>query len=232
MSDYISSDKMAASPRFDDVLKLGQELVVNLNLADSSDMLGHWMAHYLAEQIDKAQTSTGTEQERAQRACVDTIIAIWTHRAEMPTGMRPFHDFEAVFRALESLDMSGDAFRYLGMHAIDKISHPDAEVQSALQTALAIDDAAKVLIRIFLDIAGSRLRLDADRWLKALAETQIDAFEERYVIEALTFDSDIDASARPDEIQEYRLQQVEKLDALIELADRARKSLMAETQDK
>ena len=231
MSANTSSDTMAASPRFDNVLQLGQELVANLKLTDSTDMLGHWMAHHLAEQIDKAQTSTGIEQHTAQRNCVDTIIAIWTHRAEMPANTRPFRNFEAVFRALESLDLSDGAFRYFGFRSIDKISHDDPDVHEALNMVLAIDDAAKVLIRYFLESIADRLQQDGDRWLKALAETHIDAFEERFVIKALTTNSDSDDSEQDDALKELRWRQVEKLDALIELADWAKAHLMAEAHD-
>jgi len=40
---------MADSAQFDDVLKLGKQLIAELGLDQSIDTLSRWMAHYIAE---------------------------------------------------------------------------------------------------------------------------------------------------------------------------------------
>jgi hypothetical protein len=73
-----------------DVVRLGESIVEELQLASSTDTLGRWMAHRIAELITAATTADSPEEsEAAQSACMDTILALWRHRSAWPQGWPP-----------------------------------------------------------------------------------------------------------------------------------------------
>ena len=92
------------SSRFDQVLSLGVKLVDELDLESSVDTLGRWMAHYVAELMDRADNAAPEERAALRKSCSDAILELWSHRAELPDGKRPFEDLEPIMRAIESLD--------------------------------------------------------------------------------------------------------------------------------
>ena len=81
-------------------------------MESSTDTLGRWMAHYVAELMDAVTKAASEEREAAQNGCCDAILKLWTHRAGLPDGKRPFEDLEPIMRALESLDPENDTPRY------------------------------------------------------------------------------------------------------------------------
>jgi len=68
-------------------------------LADSTDTLGRWLAHYLAEQMERAATATGAEGEAARLVCVELILRIWSKRHHWPLSS----PLNAVAEKLEAL---------------------------------------------------------------------------------------------------------------------------------
>ncbi len=66
-------------------MTLGKRIVKELDLEDSVDTLGRWMAHRIAELMERAeQAETEAEQEAAKNECTDVIIRLWEHRAKFP----------------------------------------------------------------------------------------------------------------------------------------------------
>ena len=66
-------------------MTLGKRIVKELDLEDSVDTLGRWMAHRIAELIERAeQGETEAEREAAKRECTDVILSLWGHRAKFP----------------------------------------------------------------------------------------------------------------------------------------------------
>jgi hypothetical protein len=64
-----------------DVLGLGRHLVRELGFEDGVDTLGRWMAHHLAELIDKAENGVcATERVEARKSATETILKVWEHR--------------------------------------------------------------------------------------------------------------------------------------------------------
>jgi hypothetical protein len=82
--------------------------VTELELDESVNTLSRWMAHYLAELISAAETASEAQKHDLEQRCADTIIKLWANRDTFPDGMRPFKNFEPVFRALEKLDPERD----------------------------------------------------------------------------------------------------------------------------
>lgn len=85
---------MADSAQFDDVLKLGKQLVAELGLDQSADTLGRWMTHYIAELIHSAEIANEKDRDEQRSKCASAILELWDHHAAIPNGKRPFQDYE------------------------------------------------------------------------------------------------------------------------------------------
>ena len=62
------------------------------------------MAHHIAELVHDTEVTTDDSRQAKHALFRDAILAIWAHRFELPTGKRPFGEFEPILRALASLD--------------------------------------------------------------------------------------------------------------------------------
>ena len=125
----------------------------------STDTLGRWMAHYVAELMDSAANAPSEERDGSRKRCFDAILELWTHRARLPNGKRPFEELEPIIRALESLDPENDTPRYFGTirGTIDE-SDEGRETQSLIEFVSDVDIAARVLIgEILADAAHSAI---------------------------------------------------------------------------
>src|SRR5680860_1410314 len=103
---------MVVSTGYDAILQLGKKLVDEFDLDTSTDTLGRWMAHYIAELILDAETAASEERIKKKLRCAKAILEFWKHRRDFPDGKRPFEDVEQILRILESLDPKCDTPRY------------------------------------------------------------------------------------------------------------------------
>jgi hypothetical protein len=128
------------------------------------------MAHYLAEKLDALKSAKGARKQELEKECSDIILKIWSHRASLPYKNRPFQNFDAVFRALESLDPAKERNRYFnldipGHTPLKKL--PD-EVKYWLDLAIGVDRGARALIRTYLDMAVAKAAEEEAGWIKAV----------------------------------------------------------------
>ena len=88
----------------EEVIKLGNKIVKELELSDGVDTLGKWMAQYVAELILKIKNAkSDKERKKFQKECCDTIIKIWSHKESLPESTRPFASLKPVIEVLEVL---------------------------------------------------------------------------------------------------------------------------------
>ena len=161
---------MGERVRSDSVLALGKKIVDELGLNQPVDTLSRWMAHYIAEKIEDADTAIGEVRDRKMSECSDAILKLWTHRSELPNGKRPFEDFEPIFRVLKSLDLDDTTPRYFREARSATDQHGEDElVAQWLSIASEIDCTARMLIRYCLTIAA-RDAVDKSRDWVALSE--------------------------------------------------------------
>jgi hypothetical protein len=165
-----SSGRTGLSPVQKDVLDLGRALVKELGLDPGVDTLSRWMAHYIAESIEEAETAKVEGRPAKFARCADTILKLWEHRHYLPSGKRPFKDLEPILRAMESLDPTNDTPRYFRSQRMraDE-TEQNAEVRKWLDLADALDYSAKVLIRYCLTQAAQAALDKSKKWV-ALAE--------------------------------------------------------------
>ncbi len=79
---------------------MGERIVEEFGLRDSSDTLGRWMAHRVVELMDRAeQAPAGAEGEATRRECSDLIIKLWERRSHWPHG-RPLAEVAGLLKNL------------------------------------------------------------------------------------------------------------------------------------
>ncbi len=78
------------------MVQIGQHLLRELGLEQSNDTLARWMAHRIAELMERADKGrTAALREGAKSACSDLILRLWEKRAHLPSGapLASFADF-------------------------------------------------------------------------------------------------------------------------------------------
>lgn len=143
------------------------------------------MAHLIAERMDAAEGAGPEVRASAQDACAQSIFQLWDHRNSLPAQMRPFIALEPLLKTLASLDVdSGRRFRFFPETPAQE--ELDAAVESskrALDVAVSLDGAARVLIQYFLAAAAEEAADKALPWLAAVIDADADAVLELRVVE-------------------------------------------------
>jgi hypothetical protein len=79
---------------------LGQRIVRELGLEDGNDTLGRWMAHRIAELMEKSeQADDEGAREESRRECSDLILRVWSRRSSWPYG-QPLAHVASVLKGL------------------------------------------------------------------------------------------------------------------------------------
>jgi hypothetical protein len=149
---------------FDDVVALGRQLADSL---DSHDSLGRWMAHYIADLINRVEIADNSDRDKLQRECATEILRLWSHRHSFRNPGRPMASFEPIYRALARLDPENPPWSYL--RGFDRDIAPTAEqlaINAVLKAALAIDDTARDAVRELI-VRAAKIASQAEaKWLE------------------------------------------------------------------
>lgn len=220
MQDSSSSRPTAQSIRSEPLLQFGKRLVDELGTDPRVDTLACWMAHYIAELIQGAETATAEERPAKLKQCADAILDLWKHRFELPSGKRPFEDSEAILRAIESLDPLKDNWRYFRPGRLE----PDASEENAaarkwLEMVDGLDYSARTLIRYCLTRAAEGA-LDRSREWVALAEAAgAEESVEFPVIRIVGVESDLVNAVDPDDTERKIIEdRIGRLEAFTRMA--------------
>lgn len=85
------------------VLKLGKTLVSELKLDYTVNTLARWMAHYIAELIQKIETSKSEEEKKPlKKECCELILELWSKRERVPIK-KPTERLKPIISVLELL---------------------------------------------------------------------------------------------------------------------------------
>lgn len=212
---------MAPSPTPKGILEIGRALINQLAIEPGDDTLSRWMAHYIAELIEGAETATEADRPEKLAKCSETILALWKHRYELPNGKRPFEEFEPIIRAIESLDPDNDTPRYFRSvrKTIDK-PEDSAGVRKWLELAEGLDYSAKLLIRYCLEQASQDALDKSKEWVKlaeaAALEDGIDIPVIRFITPENKLANESGTEERARKLLEDR---INRLNAFTEMAD-------------
>lgn len=94
---------MEQSQQSKEILDLGNKLVAELKLTDSTDTLSRWMAHYIAELIDAVENADGEQKAALEKDCFDTILKLWASRNATPRGIRPLASLKGAMKLLDEI---------------------------------------------------------------------------------------------------------------------------------
>ena len=188
-------------------------------MGSSTDTLGRWMAHFVAELMHAAENGPSDKREAARSSSFDAILKLWTHRAGLPDGKRPFEDLEPIMRALKSLDPENGTPRYYPTirGTIDE-SDEGRETQSLVELVCEIDTAARVLIGEILSDAA-RSAIDRSKaWVELAEDAGADSGVVSVVIEAVSAEPSAEPSAckkKHDRLQD----RIDRLERFVDMVD-------------
>jgi len=165
------------------VVELGKRIVAQLKLGD--DVLSQWMAHFIAERMSAVESAEPEALTSAQNACAQAIFQLWEHRNSLPDHIRPFRALDPLLETLSSLDIdNGRRFRFFQEAPnSEELDAAGLSNKRALQVAVNLDDAARVLIQYFLAAAAEGAADEALPWLRAAIDAEADAVLELRVVE-------------------------------------------------
>lgn len=202
-------------------MDLGRALVKQLASEQDDDILSRWMAHYIAELIEAAETADIEDRPAQLAKCADAILGLWARRHELPDGKRPFEELEPILRALESLDLTNDNPRYFRSTrmAADE-TEQNAETKEWLELINRLDYTAKILLRYCLTQAA-QTALDKSRdWVRLAEAAGLDNDIDFPVIRIIFGESDLMNSNEPDDRARKLLEdRINRLDAFKKMAD-------------
>ena len=148
-------------------LELGKQLSA---LLDEWDVLGRWMAHYVAELITAAEAADGGVATAAARSrAAQEILLLWSHRATLPRPY-PLESFDRILAALDRLEdrsASGRLGRYFGD---DAPSDSELAVVPLLKVAARVDDEVGDVVACLIAEAVIEAKDAEARWLPIALE--------------------------------------------------------------
>ncbi len=102
-----------SKPSTEEIIKLGEKIVQELNIEPRFDTLSNWMANYVAELIHKAKSSNSDEEKRvAETECCEVILKIWGKRESLPGVKAPLTDLEPLIEVLEAINSKDNPKRF------------------------------------------------------------------------------------------------------------------------
>jgi hypothetical protein len=214
------SGPTASLVRCEATIELGRKLTKELELDQSVDTLGRWMAHYVAELVENAGCADPKERTANMHTCSEAILSLWRHRHELPDGKRPFEELEPILRALKSLDPNNDMPRYFRPVSAPVDGAPeDPGAKSWLGVAEALDRSARILIRYCLVQAAETALDKSVEWVglaeAAGAPVEIELLTIRAIIEE---NSILKASDLNEKIRKQLEDRIERLERFTKMA--------------
>lgn len=88
----------------EEIIKLGEKIVKELDLEYSVNTLARWMSHYIAELIQEVEnTKSKEEKKQLQKECCDIILKIWAQKENVPIR-KPLDDLKPVIEILQVIN--------------------------------------------------------------------------------------------------------------------------------
>jgi len=208
-----------------EVLELGKKIVQELNNDRSADTLTKWMAHYVAEKIQKAEQANSDNKEELKKECFDIILKIWEHRASINWN-KPFKSYDEIFSLLNYFLGS------TGYRSPTKESNLDSEedIAECKKFAISVTEAARVMIRFSIANA-SMSAAEKDNWVAENIPEFLCRDDDTILVRFLSNESKALLSDNENAIAEKQkeLKSIQKnLDFFIKVSEAFKKSLHEE----
>lgn len=150
------------------VLDLGKLLASDL---DSTDTLGRWMAHYLAERIHGLEHKSGPEKAAAESEVMELILRLWSLRRELPVVGSPFSEVDEVGAAITRLAPGRKPWAYSGIFSLGvEPNAVETEASPILKRALMVDHFAGELVNSLVVRAAELSEFRDSEWIRHAAQ--------------------------------------------------------------
>ena len=204
----------------EEILKLGELLVNELGLESSVDTLSRWMAHYIAEQMKIAELAEEEEKKLAEEKCFETILKLWKNMSYYKSGLRPFEDFEPIFKTINRLNPDNRNSYYFQNEYSRSKDDGDKEndaVAQYLSLATGVDKVARIWLKfIFQSAAQAAVDEKMKKWIEAAIPLSDDA-ETSLIVQILSNDEIDDFEDNPVNRVKYLEGRIEQLEGFRDL---------------
>lgn len=94
------------------------------------------------------ELARGKSKSSVQRECFEAILLLWEHQSYFPNGVRPFDDFEPIFRAMEHIDPNNSSPSFFRNENANK--QPPKGIEQYIKFITNLDDATRIMISFFV----------------------------------------------------------------------------------
>lgn len=155
---------MVKSLQYDEILALGKKITEELNLNDSVDTLGRWMAHYIAELICSIEkTDSEGDKQRLKSECADMILKLWKHIGCDPKGLEPFKKYEILLSKLERVT-SSNFFEQALLPSPDEIDSATEKEQKWISIVSVLNESFNKLVSFCVESAIKEIDKPKINW--------------------------------------------------------------------
>ena len=215
----------------DEVIDLGRLLVTELGLEDSTDTLGRWMAHYIAELIADVEQPGKVKRREKEARCATAILELWRHRHDVTQGRRQFEP-ESLLRAITSLDPETTRHRYFA-HLRETADAENEAVKEWLCLADGIDGTARMLVLECLVGAAASAGDRSREWISMLEAARIEDDPPTIAVRFVNEQGDLMRHGGQTDANRKRLsQRLDRLNEFLRLARILRRHLATQVDPK
>jgi hypothetical protein len=102
---------MEKSKQSQEIIDLGKKLVEEFNSSGRCTTTTRWMAHYVAELIDRIETEKSQAQKKVlQKECCEVILKLWGNRNNFVDDVKPLANLKEPLSVLRALKNNADDF--------------------------------------------------------------------------------------------------------------------------
>ncbi|MFF0283605.1 hypothetical protein ACFYSW_25150 [Rhodococcus aetherivorans] len=191
-SKYSSSTTTDTGSNSEHTIALGQALAAEL---DSHDLLGRWIAHYIAELISQVETAAPTDRPQLQQKCAYEIERLWAHRTHFPSRRPPMSSFEPLYRTLERLSPDNPEWSFYNHFPEDR--RPDREATQTnhvLRAARDLEATTRDVVRALIIEAAAIAEPHESNWIEAASHLEDDEAGFLSVLRRMRWKAPVDLS--------------------------------------
>lgn len=162
------------------VLKLGKTLISELELDYTVNTLARWMTHYIAELIQKIETSKSEEEKKQlKKECCKLILELWGKRERLPIK-KPTERLKPIISVLELLKEKEHPFISFGLpnNSRDKNSKTWSEFLKIVK-----ENSERIFNKSLLSLIDDKILERDNQWVEKHGEFLSN--EEKKIIEYL-----------------------------------------------
>ena len=209
----------------EEILKLGEKLIKELELVYTRNTLARWLAHYLAElinNIDKCESKE--DKSKLQKECCDIILEIWQKRERVPIE-KPTEKLKPIIDVLSLLKTNQHPFiRHRFLDKRNKLKNNNSSWLSFLE--IVKTNSERIYRKSLISMISEEVLEKDKEWIEEHGSFLSD--DEKSVVEYLDSIREITISFHGDEEkEETEIEKIKKtFEELEQLLDEQKQELL------